>query len=139
MTPEPVPTEEIIETEPPLAKGPTNPTWSLFALIATIVTSVIGLIMSASYFIKKKDEDGEPTKVAVSTVEDEQKPMKSKFLGLVPMAAAIVAFILTQDLSGLMTIFDKWSILFALLGIGNGALGYVTRNKTSETDTTATV
>ena len=111
---------------------------------ATILTSIVGLVMGISFFRKKKEDEDEEgaVRAAAETVEDENenKSKKSKFFGLIPMIASIVVFIITQDLTAPMTIFDKWSILFALLCIGNGALAYFTRNeKAEEEEETAAV
>ena len=125
----------------PLARGQMN-SWSLFDLIMTILTSIIGMVMGASYFRKKRDDDAEEDAVRAAENTDEEaenKAKKSKFFGLLPMLASIVTFIITQDLSALMTIFDKWSILFAVFGIGNAALAYVTRNKKAREEETTTV
>ena len=55
------------------------------------------------------------------------------------MIASIVIFLFTQDLTAPMTVFDKWSILFALLCIGNGALAYFTRSEKAEEEETTAV
>ncbi len=125
--------EEIDEPDTPLTKNVS--TWSLFDLICMLVTSLVGIIMSVSFF-KKKEED-EQDEEAVKTTpkeedEDENKRKWSKFLGIVPGVASIITFILTQNLSGLMVFFDKWSILFAAYVLLNGAMAYLTRNKKPE-------
>jgi hypothetical protein len=140
---DPEPPEDIPEPETPLARGQFS-SWSLFDLIMTILTSIVGLVMGISYFRKKKEDEDEEGAVKAAAEnaedEDENKSKKSKFFGLIPMIASIVIFIITQDLTAPMTIFDKWSILFALLCIGNGALAYFTRNeKEEEEEETAAV
>jgi len=131
--------EVIDEPETPMAKGPTRPTWSLFDLICMIVCAIVAAITGVTYFKKKddaeEDENAEPVKAKAEgeeEEEDENKRHKSKFLGLIPAVAAIITFILTQDLSGLMVFFDKWSILFAVYVIADGLVAYFTRNKKPE-------
>ena len=117
--------------------------WSLFDLIATILTSIVGMIMGISYFLKKKEDEDEDGAVRAAAEnagkEDENRPKASKFFGLIPMIASIVIFLFTQDLTAPMTVFDKWSILFALLCIGNGALAYFTRSEKAEEEENAAV
>jgi hypothetical protein len=99
--------------------------------------------MGVTLFKKKEEEEQaeEPEKVVDPDEEEDEKKRKySKFLGLLPAIAAIITFILTQDLSGKMVIFDKWSILFAAYVLLDAAMGYLTRNKKAEKEEeTATV
>jgi hypothetical protein len=130
--------EEIDDPETPLAKGPNASTWSLFDLICMLLSILTAIIMAVTFFKKKEDEDGEEEPVRAAAPdekpeeEDENKRKYSKFLGLIPGVASIITFILTQDLSGLMVIFDKWSILFAAYVLLGGAMAYLTRNKKEE-------
>ena len=140
------PVEEIDEPETPLARNTPISTWSLFDLICTLVSILAGIIMTVTFFKKKDDDEEDPNAEPVKAVnpeeeeEDEKKRKYGKFLGLLPAIAAIITFILTQDLSGKMVIFDKWSILFAAYVLLDAAMGYLTRNKKAEKEEeTATV
>jgi len=89
--------QEIIANErTPLA----GPTWSLLNLILTALTVIsIGTILSI--FQKKRENKGTKKNTAFSLST------------LLPAAGVIVAFIMTQVLSGTMVFTDRWSYLFA--------------------------
>ncbi|PKM40942.1 MAG: hypothetical protein CVV04_00330 [Firmicutes bacterium HGW-Firmicutes-9] len=89
--------QEIITNErTPLA----GPTWSLLNLILTALTVIsIGTILSI--FQKKRENKGTKKNTAFSLST------------LLPAAGVIVAFIMTQVLSGTMVFTDRWSYLFA--------------------------
>jgi hypothetical protein len=108
--------EEIIEDDPTALTGLAS--WALVNLISMIATVLSALGMIITFFRKKEGED--------------TKRMGSKFIGLVPAAGSVIAFILTQDLSGVMTIVDKWTVLMVGILAVSGVTAYFTRNRKPE-------
>jgi hypothetical protein len=124
--------EDIIDDPAPKA-APAGSSWSLIDLICAILTTLVGLVMAGTYFKKKdEDENEEPKRNLEEGEEDKNDRKKSKFFGILPAAAAIITFILTQDLSGLMVLIDKWTPLMIVYVLANGVLAYVTRNQKKE-------
>ncbi len=133
---EPAPTEAPVEPEPPV-EPEEQKYWALMNLLASALTTLIGLGMGLTYF-KKKEEDEEEdgvTKTAPDDEEnDEDKRRPSKFLGLIPAIGSIVLFVLTEDMRNPMTLTDKWTIWMALIALVNVVLAFATRNKKQENE-----
>ena len=108
-------------------------TWAVANLVLTGITSVTGLGMLWTFLKKKKEEEeAEEAKRAVQSAEEDNSRRKSKLLGLLPAAASIILFILTEDMSADPTLFDKWTLLTAVFTLGNFGLAFLTRNKEAE-------
>jgi len=96
LTQLPPPQEIITPERTPLA----GPTWSLLNLILSVLTVIsIGTIFSI--FQKKRENKSTKKNTAFSLST------------LLPAAGVIVAFIMTQVLTGTMVFTDRWSYLFA--------------------------
>ncbi len=139
------PTEEVIEDETvPLAPGDGNSHgkdhWALVNLICAIVSVVTGAGMVGTYFRKKDDEDEENTAAegsgyaygADEEEEDKQKRRKSKFLGIIPAAGSVIAFLLTEDMRLPMRLTDKWTILMVVIALIGIILAIATKNRKKE-------
>ena len=108
----------------PLAAPPeANRSWALVNLILAIVSLIAGCIQMLKGILIPKDDP-----------EDDRKRRRKKIPGIAPAVLAIVAFILTEDISGHMTFVDKWTILMILFPACNGLLTYLTRVKEEITD-----
>jgi len=98
MTRMPALKEIIPEQQTPLA----GPTWALLNLILAIVTALA--IISIFMLLKKRRE-----------VELTKRSKAFRWLTLVPAIGAILAFLLTEDMSNPMVFTDQWTIL--MIGI----------------------
>ena len=105
-------------------------TWALYNLIATIITALTGLYMIISFFTKRneKEEEEEENKEE----EDNRRNNWSKFLGLVPMIASIIAFILTEDMRNVMVLKDRYTISMIVIALFELVLAFITRNRKEE-------
>ena len=126
--------EEILDDDTPLARGPGGSVWALINLISMILTVGISLGMVITYFKKKKDEEedektGEVKRELTEEEEEKNERRKGKFLGLIPGIGSVVAFILTEDLSGRMVLTDRWTVLMLAILVIGAALAYLTRNE----------
>jgi ABC-type transporter Mla subunit MlaD len=117
--------EEVVETEEPVAEEVTDSTdltddyasddgevlgaedsksWSVANLILAIGTVLMSIIVLLGYLGKDKDEE---------------KHGALRALTLIPAAAAVVAFFLTEDWSLPVAVFDVWTILMvAIMAVG---------------------
>ena len=115
------------------ALGEGEGSWSLFDLIATIVTTILAAIMLIFAFGRNR-KDGEEDEQTGEQEPDEiyKRKRLGRVLSVIPAVGAIVLFVLTQDLTQPMAIFDSWSLVFGIIGIINIVLAIVTRKKTKD-------
>ncbi len=120
---------DIAEEDTPLAAGTeTNKSaWALVNLISMIVTAILAIILLIQAF-KKKDEE-EEAQMTEDQIEDEKKRKRRKLLGLIPAIAAIVAFVLTENIFSPMAFVDKWTILMIIILVVEALVCYFTRKK----------
>ncbi len=111
-------TLDIGDTEVPLADF--GGSWSLVDLLLTVVTGLMSISLLIGYFVNKKakEEDEENAHAQRSEDEDNTRLKRKggfRLFSIIPMIGAIVLFILTQDLTLPMTLFDNWTIFFAIV------------------------
>ena len=103
-------------------------TWALYNLIATIITALTGLFMIISFFTKKNEDKEEENEEE----NENRRSNWSKFLGIIPMVAAIIAFILTEDMRNVMVLKDEYTIAMIVIALFELVLAFITRNKKEE-------
>ena len=114
--------------------------WSLFDLICTILTTILAAIMLIGALGRNRKEGDDEEEAAAKRANGEEVDYEEvykrkrigRILSIVPAIGAIVLFILTQDLTQPMIIFDIWSLVFAIIAIINIVLAIVTRKKTDD-------
>ncbi len=137
--------EKIDDDNPPLGPGSA---WALVNLIATIGTALTSIILVIKALGKGKeekddeeevDEDGKPvTKEKDEDEEEEEDETKIKrnrllkILSIVPALAAIITFILTEDMTQPMVLVDKWTILMVIYLLVDLILGILSKKKKEE-------
>jgi cytochrome bd-type quinol oxidase subunit 2 len=107
---------------PKEALSKSKDSWSLSNLILAIITGLITVALFILYIIgRKKDE------------EEEGEELKRRgimwLLSFIPTVAAIVTFILTQDMSRQMMIADGWTWLMAVIVVIQIILAVLTIKK----------
>ena len=135
------PLVEAIDDDANALAGPGG-AWSLFDLIATILTALLSLVMVVRAIgrNRKEGDDDEQRRIAYANGQEpeEDQVIKRKriarILSLIPGIGSIILFVLTQDLTQPMVIFDWWSIVFAIAAIINIVLAVVTRKKSDDDD-----
>jgi amino acid transporter len=110
---------------------PNADSWSLFDLICTIATVLAIIVCAIVYIVRRRDDRIEDYKVT----EYRKRPIWL-ILSLAAAIVSVVLFILTQDMSLTMKIFDEWSIAFAVIAIIGIIAARLTFSKKSE-DATA--
>ena len=106
-------------------------TWALYNLIAMLITILISLGMVISFFTKKKEEEEENENYEEED-EKKNKSRKSKFLGLIVAIVSIILFILTEDLTAVMVLKDRFTLLMIAIALFNLVLAFITRNRKKE-------
>ena len=97
--------------------------------------------MLVGYFGKKreaeKDEDGNVVLDENGEEKTEYTVKKKGFwrlFSLVPTVVAIIAFILTEDMSLPMAFVDKWTILMLLIGLAQVGVAILSRKAKEEAE-----
>ena len=109
--------EEISDAAVPMASGAS---WALLNLICSVLTILLALV---SLLRRRETEEGE-------------KETYFSLSLLVPAAASVIFFILTEDLRNPMALTDVWTPLMLVLLAANCALHFVTarRDKKAEAE-----
>lgn len=119
----------ITEEEVPLAsldhEMTNNSAWALINLILAALTVLTGLVTVGSFFRRACNEES-------GNIQESRK--SGKFLGAAPPIVAVIAFVLTEDMTGPMVMTDGWTIFMALIFAASLALAYVTRGKKEKAD-----
>ena len=110
-------------------QGNANGAWALINLIATILTALLSILMIGTYFINRKDEDEQEDET-----ETKKKRMAMRIMGLVPAIAAIITFILTEDMTLPMQMIDKFTILMILILAVEAAVAIIAKKKAKDED-----
>jgi len=102
----------MVEIQPENLPIATFAVWALLNLILTIVTVLIAVVLIAAWFRKRDDvrEDSEYE-------QKERKYLAPRIAASAAAVASIIVFILTQDMSLPMILYDKWSILHGIIVI----------------------
>ena len=138
-----VQTAEITEQGTPMAAAPeayiadsdaplaANNTWALLNLIMTVITGLISAVLLVGYFGKKDDEEEEN--------EDAETKRKGivRLASLIPAAGAIIAFILTEDMTNMMVLTDRWTILMAVILLIQAVTAILAKKEKAESEETA--
>ena len=104
---------EIEEEEVPLADMD-GKAWALVNLISTIFTVLMTMFMLLTLRNKKEEDDDEEDDEEESEDEDRKDGKKARkaisVASILPAAAAVIAFIFTEDMRNPMALTDKWTI-----------------------------
>ena len=103
--------ETIVEEETPEAA---TGHWALINLIAGLGTTLLGVILLLSKKEKESDEED-------SNEGKQTRKSVWKVVGAVDAVAAVVTFLLTENLTKSMVLTDKWTILMAVFAVVNVA------------------
>ena len=116
---EPTPTPELEDIEDPgtPTTGYTS-AWALVNLICAILTVIFSVVLLIGLAGKKtKTEEAE-------NGEEVEKEIKKKkfwrFFSIVPALAAVIVFLLTEDMRLPMVFVDRWTLLMVIIGLVQG-------------------
>ena len=128
--PEPVPTDDVPEPAPAY--------WALINLICTILTVLLSLLVLVMYLGKnKKKADEDEDEAQTEDAEKDQKIKKKgllRIMDIIPAAAAVITFILTEDMSLPMQMVDKWTLLMVVILLVDVVVAIFTKKKTKDAE-----
>jgi len=118
--------------------------WALLNLILTIVTGLITLALFATYFMKRKQEEAEFESkyrpAGGAEFENEREEIKKRLLirvlSIVATVAAIILFVITQDMTLPIAFVDNWTIGHIVIVAAAIFIAYLSRKKYEVIDET---
>ena len=127
--------EEIVDEATPLAMGGA---WALVNLILTILTVLGSILLLIGYIGKKQkereDENGNVILNAEGEAETDDIKKKGgwRLASIIPAVAAVIAFILTENMRLPMVLVDKWTLLMVIIALVQLLVAYFSKKKTQE-------
>jgi hypothetical protein len=119
-TPTPLAAPESIEDEPiPLATAEKN--WALINLLATIATAATTVFLLIRLIGRRKEEqEAEENAAYANTAEEEEarrirRKGMLRIVSLIPTVAAIIIFIVTEDMTARMQLVDRFTVLMIVI------------------------
>ncbi len=132
--PLPEPADTVPEEEAPLQLG----SWALINLICTILTVLLSLLVLVMYLGKnKKKADEDEDEAQTEDAEKDQKIRKKgilRIMDIIPAVAAVITFILTEDMSLPMVLTDKWTLLMAVILLVDVVVALFTKKSTKDAE-----
>ena len=129
------PVEEIADEETPLAMGGA---WALVNLILTVLTVLGSILLLIGYIGKKqKEREDENGNVILNAeggaeMDDIKKKGGWRLASIIPAVAAVIAFILTENMRLPMVLVDKWTLLMVIIALVQLLVAYFSKKKTQE-------
>lgn len=96
--------------------------WALFNLILAVIAVVMSIYMLIVFRRRKDEEDqtvgyGDADRTGSDEENDGRRNRRFRFFSIIPAVCAVVAFILTEDMTKVMQLNDKWTPLMAVITI----------------------
>ncbi|MBR0404705.1 MAG: InlB B-repeat-containing protein [Eggerthellaceae bacterium] len=149
-----VPTVRTIEDDEGTAlTDGSEGSWSLFDVVATVLAVLVALVLAVGLFGRKRRDgddgngpDGEDAALRVAEHEtaadnerndDARAFDRHRGLRILALAIGVVAIVLlfvTQDFTQTMALFDRWSVLFAIICIAQIVVAFLARKKRKDDD-----
>ena len=125
---------EIDDYDVPLA-APRAGYWALLNLLLALGTVFAMIIIAVIHFMGKKDDDTGDDYEQQQT-EEEEKTRRVKrwlvYLSPVPAIAAVILFLLTEDMTRTIALTDRWTIWMIIIFIIELLLMLFSRKKQPE-------
>ena len=120
-TPAPTAKPEKIKEEATPQAAPKGH-WALINLIAAMLSVVLAVAALLAKHAKEEDEEEKDDQVVESENQDDETVASKrhrtwKIVAVIDAIAAVVVFILTENLAHDMVLVDKWTVLMALFGL----------------------
>ena len=109
---ETIPEVVIPETPTPETAGGA---WALINLILMVVTALLSIILVLGFFFRKEK-------------------FAARFSSLIPAIGGVIAFFLTENMRNPMCIWDKWTLLMAIIALVQIVVVFVARHKKDDDD-----
>ena len=120
-TPAPTAKPEKIKEEATPQAAPKGH-WALINLIAAMLSVVLAVAALLAKHAKEEDEEEKDDQVVESENQDDETSASKrhrtwKIVAVIDAIAAVVVFILTENLAHDMVLVDKWTVLMVLFGL----------------------
>ena len=120
-TPAPTAKSEKIKEEATPQAAPKGH-WALINLIAAMLSVVLAVAALLAKHAKEEDEEEKDDQVVESENQDDETVASKrhrtwKIVTVIDAIAAVVVFILTENLAHDMVLVDKWTVLMVLFGL----------------------
>jgi preprotein translocase subunit SecG len=131
---------EIDDEQTALAAGDDgqDASWALINLLATVFSVLICLVLLVTFFRKKKEKDDEEAKREQEDEDEDDEEKRSRNalrLGsIIPAAASVIIFFVTENVKNPMIYVDKWTILMIVLFAAELLLAYLVAKKKKNSD-----
>ena len=120
----PVIPEIVEETEVPLAY---TGNWALANLLSAIGAVMIALGMALTRRQSRDDREDEEN-------DADNYWSGRKLFGVIPAAASVIVFMLTENVHRQMVLTDRWTVIMVAILLVSAILAYMTRNNEKEAD-----
>ncbi|MGL4483568.1 MAG: hypothetical protein ACRCUS_01330, partial [Anaerovoracaceae bacterium] len=119
----------------------TSGSWALINLLLAALTVLISLALAVTFFLRKKRDSEE--QMHEEENGEEKTEVKRKLIwrlaSIVVAIIAVVAFILTEDMSQSMILTDKWTLFMAVIGAAQFVIAFLSRKEEKEEVETDTI
>ena len=98
-------------------------------LLCAIATALLSVVMLIRYFGRRNEEDeetGEETEI--------RRKGAVRLASIIPAIGAIIAFILTEDMTNPMIMTDKWTIMMIVILAVQCIVAIAAKKKSDDTD-----
>ncbi|UZT81303.1 YDG domain-containing protein [Caproicibacterium sp. BJN0003] len=137
--------EKVQLQDSPAPKAAPTENWALLNLIFCILTVLGSVALLLTFFFRKKKEEESRKKeqnqyIASSTQNDQENKDQVKrhgvwrFISLIPSVGSIIAFVLTENMSNPMAIFDQWTVMMAVIAVIQVAIMILSKKRYDKED-----
>jgi len=129
--------EEISENAVPMtimdSETPQAPAgaWALINLLSALATALLSLIMMIGYFRSRREENEE-----TGEIRERDRKGILRFASLIPAVAAIVAFLLTENMANPMILTDEWTVMMVIILAIQAGVALLVGKKDSDNEET---
>ena len=101
--------------------------WALLNLIMAVLTGIMSAVLLVGYFGREENDEEN---------EDESTDRKgfARFMSIIPAAAALILFVLTENMRNPMVLTDRWTILMAVILMIQAVVAYIDKKSEDDND-----
>ena len=101
--------------------------WALLNLIMAVLTGIMSAVLLVGYFGREENDEEN---------EDESTDRKgfARFMSIIPAAAALILFVLTENMRNPMVLTDRWTILMAVILMIQAVVAYIAKKSEDDND-----
>ena len=118
----------IMDSETPQAPAGA---WALINLLSALATALLALIMMIGYFRSRREENEE-----TGEIRERDRKGILRFASLIPAVAAIVAFLLTENMANPMILTDEWTVMMVIILAIQAGVALLVGKKDSDNEET---